>query len=156
MLKGKMISSFAYVVITKEEFPRVLIVRETELENFKSCQNLANSKPAFRNNSGTKQVLNSSKPSFIKIFGPYTSKKQLEIALKLIRKIFPYHSAKQISRNCCFDHQIGLCPGPYAGAISKKDYLKNIRGYRNDTCKGKKKQLVSALKKEMKEYSQET
>ena len=120
--------SFSYAVITKEDFPRVLILRETDLEKVVGVGHLQ------------------------KIFGPYTSKKQLEIALKLIRKIFPYHSAKRATGQCCFDHQIGRCPGPYAGAISQKDYLKNIHGIEM-ILQGKKKKLLTELQKQMREYS---
>ena len=60
-----------------------------------------------------------------KIFGPYTSKSQMETALKIVRKIFPFHSRKQKTEKGCLDFQLGRCPGPYAGAISKKDYRKN-------------------------------
>jgi excinuclease ABC subunit C len=116
--------SFSYFVITKEKFSRVIILRKTNLGKV----------PAKA------------------IYGPYTSKRQMEVALKIIRKIFPFHSAKQVSKNCCFDFQIGLCPGPYVNAISRKDYLKNIRGVRM-ILGGKKKSLVEKLEKEMKEYA---
>jgi len=116
--------SFGYFVVTKEKFPRVIILWKTEL----------------------------GKVAAKKIYGPYLSKYQMNIALKLIRKIFPYHSAKQFSKNCCFDFQIGLCSGPYAGAISKKDYLKNIHGIEM-ILQGKKKGLLTELKKQMKVFS---
>lgn len=118
--------SFSYVVITKEMYPRVLILRQTDLE---------------KNSSITKNI-----------FGPYTSKKQLETALKIIRKIFPYHSNKQQTEKGCLDYQIGLCPGPYSEAISKLDYLKNVRNIKM-ILEGKKKNLVKKLEKEMKEYA---
>ncbi len=132
-VEGKDDKSFVQVVITKENFPRVMVDR------------IQNSKIKVQND-------NSKFKNYLKIFGPYTSRKQLEIALKLIRKIFPYHSAKQISRNCCFEHQIGLCPGPHAGAITKKDYLKNIHGVEM-ILEGKKKYLLKVLEKQMKDYS---
>ncbi|MDP1845559.1 MAG: GIY-YIG nuclease family protein [Candidatus Moranbacteria bacterium] len=116
--------SFGYFVITKEKFPRVVILWKTELGKV----------PAK------------------KIYGPYLSKHQMNIALKLIRRIFPFHSAKRATSQCCFDFQIGRCPGPYAGAISKKDYLKNIRGVKM-ILEGKKKSLIGKLEKEMKDYS---
>jgi excinuclease ABC subunit C len=140
--------SFAYVIITKEKFPRVLIVRETDLYKAqKSKRKTQNHNSKLK----TKEKIPNTKYQILytKFYGPYTSKKQLEIALKLIRKIFPYHSAKQVSRNCCFDHQIGLCPGPYSGVISKKDYLKNIHGIEM-ILQGKKKNLLVELKKQMK------
>jgi len=86
------------------------------------------------------------------IYGPYTSKKQMEIALKIIRKIFPFHSNKQETEKGCLDFQIGLCPGPYAGAISKEEYKKNIRGIRM-ILEGKKKSLVRRLEIEMREFA---
>lgn len=118
--------SFSYAFITKEKFPRVVILRKTELD---------------KNKNVIKYV-----------FGPYTSKKQLEIALKIIRKIFPYHSNKQQTEKGCLDYQIGLCPGPYAGAISKSDYLKNILNIKM-ILEGKKKNLIKKLEKEMKNFS---
>lgn len=126
-VKEKDDKSFSYFVITKEEFPRVLILRETEIETSHSL------------------VLT-------KIYGPYTSKKQMQIALKIIRKIFPFHSLKQRSEKGCLDLQIGLCPGPYAGKINKKDYQKNIRGIRM-ILEGKKKNLLKKMEKEMKDRS---
>jgi len=124
---GKDDKSFAYFAITKEEFPRVVILRETELDKIPK---------------------KSDEIVYAKTFGPYTSKKQMEIALKIIRKIFPFHSNKQKTEKGCLDFQLGRCPGPYAGAISKKDYTKNIRGIRM-ILEGKKKSLLGKLEKEM-------
>lgn len=118
--------SFSYAIITGEKFPRILILRETELKENKNIIRYT--------------------------FGPYTSKKQLEIALKIIRKIFPYHSNKQQTEKGCLDFQIGLCPGPYVGAVSKADYLKSIRNIKM-ILEGKKKNLVKKLEKEMKDYA---
>jgi len=118
--------SFAYFLITKnEEFPRLLIVRKTDLAKY-PCK---------------------------KIYGPYLSKRQMEIALKIIRRIFPFHSRKQKTEQGCLDYQLGRCPGPYAGVISKKDYRKNIRGVEM-ILSGRKKSLVKKMEKEMKEHSQ--
>jgi excinuclease ABC subunit C len=78
----------------------------------------------------------------------------MEIALKIMRKIFPFHSLPQKTEKGCLDFQIGTCPGPYAGAISKADYMKNIRGIKM-ILEGKKKSLVGSLEKEMKELSKD-
>lgn len=129
--------SFAYFVITKEEFPRVLIVRKTDI-----------SKDGKEFVSKKLMKLEKLKASF----GPYTSKAQMETALKIIRRIFPFHALKQKSEKGCLDFQLGRCPGPYAGAISKEDYKKNIRGIRM-ILEGKKKRLVTTLEKEMKEVA---
>jgi len=126
--------SFSYFVITEEEFPRVLIFRQTEIQNPHPTSPLKRG----RNEEG--------------VFGPYTSKKQMEVALGIIRKIFPFHSLKQKTEKGCLDFQIGRCPGPYAGAISKTDYAKNIRGIQM-ILEGKMKSLVKKMEKEMKELA---
>lgn len=137
---GKDDKSFAYFVITKEDFPRVLIMRETDLS---SNQNL----PAGRQGSKLK-IQN------YQTYGPYTSKVQMQIALKIIRKIFPFHSRKEKSEKGCLEFQIGLCSGPYEEAISKADYKKNIKGIKM-ILEGKKKGLLKFLEKEMLRYSKE-
>jgi excinuclease ABC subunit C len=58
--------SFAYFVITKEKFPRILIFRATEIDFGK---------------------LRTKNYKLKTIFGPYTSKKQMEIALKIISSL---------------------------------------------------------------------
>jgi len=117
--------SFSYFLITKNEnFPRVLIIRKTDLAKY----------PAK------------------KIYGPYTSKSQMETALKIIRRIFSFHSRKQSTEKGCLDFQLGRCPGPYAGKISKKDYQKNIRGIEM-ILSGKKKSLIKKMEKEMNAFA---
>jgi excinuclease ABC subunit C len=132
-IEGKDDKSFSYFVITSEEFPRVLIFRESDFSNKK-----------YREKVYTKA----------KIYGPYTSKVQMLIALKIIRKIFPFHARSEKSEKGCLASQIGLCPGPYDGNISKTDYKKNIKGIRM-ILEGKKKRLVKTLEKEMKIFAKE-
>lgn len=138
-VKEKDDKSFSYFVITKEEFPRVLILRKTDLEFKNKNSKLIN----YKFNRNLKFEIRNSD-----IYGPYTSKKQMEIALKIIRKIFPFHSNKNKTEKGCLDFQLGRCPGPYAGAISKADYAKNIRGIKM-ILEGKKKGLLKKMEKEM-------
>jgi excinuclease ABC subunit C len=133
--------SFTYAAITKEKFPRILIMRETDLSAV----------PLKRKNPSPTLPLEKGE-GYAAIFGPYTSKKQLTIALKIMRKIFPYHSLKQETEKGCLDFQIGLCPGPWEGNISRENYLKNIRGIKM-ILQGRKKSLLRKLEKEMQEYS---
>ncbi len=141
--------SFAYFIITKEEFPRVLILRKTDLlkiSNFK-FKNINEFKIS---NSEIKDTNFKYKGILIdKYYGPYTSKHQMEIVLKIIRRIFPFHAGKQKTEKGCLDFQLGTCPGPYAGAVSKEQYKKNIDGIKM-ILNGKKKRLLSGLEKEMK------
>jgi excinuclease ABC subunit C len=145
---GKDDKSFAYFVITKDEFPRILILRKTNLDQMSFPRKRESSK----NFSGSRIKSGMTIIDIIQTYGPYTSKKQMEIALKIIRKIFPFHSLPQKTEKGCLDFQIGTCPGPYAGAISKDDYVKNIRGIKM-ILEGNKKSLVKKLEIEMREYS---
>ncbi|MBI2506567.1 MAG: UvrB/UvrC motif-containing protein [Candidatus Colwellbacteria bacterium] len=124
--------SFLYVVITKEKYPRVLLVRGKALPAEASAK-----------------------------AGPFTSATSIRQALRIIRKIFPYsiHPPKKIEtrdqrpgKRACFEYEIGLCPGTCIGAIGRSDYLKNIRSIKL-FLGGKKKLLLRKLEKEMKEMS---
>jgi len=138
--------SFLYIVISrKDDFPKPLIVRGRELSAF---------------GAGAKNYF---------IFGPYQGLNLIKNALRIIRRIFPYSTCLSASdsgirshsghsdafvvsdrvsrRRPCFNYQIGLCPGACIGAISKKDYWKNINGI-VALLSGEKKNLIKKLKKE--------
>jgi excinuclease ABC subunit C len=127
--------SFDYLVITNpstssldkardksgQEYPKILTVRGRELQKFGAGK--------------------------AKIFGPYQSYRLLRTALGLVRKIFPFGKCQPNQGRPCFDYQIGLCPGVCIGAISKKDYKKNIDNIAL-FFGGQKKRLLKSLKKD--------
>jgi excinuclease ABC subunit C len=137
--------SFCYVVVTREDWPRLVILRKNDLDKNAGADLVSARK-------GQTQGLSLQKIQYKKIHGPYTSRHQIETALKILRKIFSYHSRSQKTEKGCLDYQIGLCPGPYDNAISKENYRKNIRAIRM-ILEGKKKSLINKMKKEMEEYS---
>ena len=139
--------SFNYVIITKEDFPRVLLVRGREL--FQGWD------------KGDTKYL----------FGPFPEGASLKEALKIIRKIFPYRDkclpcvsktaksglrksryrdlrSPDIAKNDrrpCFNHQIGLCPGVCSGEMTKDEYahtIRNIHALFSGNFKGLKRILV--------------
>lgn len=126
--------SYNFVVITDEEFPRVLFERGRNL--------------------GLQASEARKLGSYQAVFGPFPHSGELKEALRIIRKIFPFRDEKcKIppaggSARPCFNAQLGLCPGPCAGWISKKDY-KKIIGHIKLFFEGKKPKLVSSLEKEM-------
>lgn len=137
--KEKDDKSHSYVVFTKEDFPRVLILRGREIDENK----------------------------ILKSFGPFVSKAELLEIMKIIRKIFPFRDKcdlppKQIlgrefiniNLKPCFNFQIGLCPGVCIGKISEKDYQKNLDAIEN-ILSGENKKLSESLEKEMKKAAKE-
>ncbi|MFA7309548.1 MAG: UvrB/UvrC motif-containing protein, partial [Candidatus Paceibacterota bacterium] len=131
--------SFNYVVVTKEDFPRVLLVRGRELyQNWNDAQ-------------------------IKKLFGPYPQGLSLQEALKIVRRIFPYRDNKctpcpeQLKKNAkrcapCFNRQIGLCPGVCSGEMSKEDYAQTVR-HICELFSGNFRGLKRQLTKEMRSAS---
>lgn len=123
--KEKDNKSFFYVVITKEDWPRVLTLRERDLEK-----------------KGIKVK---------KKFGPYTSGESIKEGLRIIRKIFPFadkDSGKKWQKE--FYKQLNLAPEKDSTRLS--DYLENIKNIET-FLSGKKKDLLSRLEKKMGDYA---
>ena len=114
--------SFNHVIITEEDFPRVLLVRGHELEN----------KHDYK---------------IRELFGPFPSAHSLRIALKIIRKVFPFFDAQcapgMKQRNV--NHEIGICPDP---DISKQEYKKTIARI-TLFLSGRTEKLTASLQKDM-------
>lgn len=137
--------SYNYVVVTREEFPRILLIRGREL---------AKVKPLYEKNGSTMSKV-ATKVSPLRVFGPFPHTSELREALKIIRKIFPYRDEKcKIGKNLkpCFPAQLGLCPGPCAGWISKAEYRKNIK-HLIMFFEAKKPKLIESLEKDMKKLA---
>jgi excinuclease ABC subunit C len=145
--KEKDDKSFNYVIITDEDFPRVLVIRGRDLEHI--------------------QISGEIKIKYT--FGPYTQGRSLQEAMKIIRKIFTYrdkcvpfvehpstNDLKELSKKAkpCFNRQLGLCPGVCSGEINKQEYARIINHIRL-FFEGHKVQLIRELKKEMKQYAKE-
>lgn len=128
--------SFNYLVITKEEYPRLQVVRGRELfQNWNDSQ-------------------------IKKLFGPFPQGQSLQEAVKIVRKIFPFRDAKCTpcgtgkNKACkpCFNRQIGLCPGPCTGEITTVEYAQTIRNI-SELFSGNFQGLKRQLAKEMKAAS---
>lgn len=121
--------SFNQLVITKEEFPRVLVVRSKDVtERFKESDLLCS-------------------------FGPFTHGAQFKEALKIIRHLFKYYDtthplntikSKVAQGRIDFNRQIGL----YPEVQSKAEYARTIRHIRL-FFEGKKSRVIQELEREM-------
>lgn len=116
-----------YIQITDDDFPRVITLRKKEVVK--------------NNPKGT-------------ILGPFPSAFKTKEVLKIVRQIFKWCQNPSGGRACFYRH-LDLCSGACINEISKQDYqthLKNLALF----LKGKKKQVVLNLEKEMlKEARQE-
>ena len=68
-----------------------------------------------------------------KYYGPYTDVKTIRKTMRLLEWIFPYRTCKRnipenqiIWDRSCINYQLGKCPAPCIGKISKKDYRRTI------------------------------
>jgi len=116
--------SFLYLVITKEDFPKPLLIRGSDLEE----------------GSGKK---------YLAVFGPYTSPRSLRAALDLVRKVFPWSTCVPGQKRPCFYVHLKQCPGVCVHAIDKRAYRKIIRDLMK-FFEGKKDDLLKQFYREMK------
>lgn len=121
--------SYNYLIITKEDWSRVLVVRERDL---------------------TEQF---TKEQIAYEFGPYPSGQLLREALRIVRKLFRFYDLKkpvdQVSSKLGrgiinFNQQIGL----YPDTKDPESYTRTIRHIRL-FFQGKKKVVIKELTKEM-------
>ncbi len=130
--------SFNSIVITKEEFPQVLVVRDRDLdkENF-----------FFKNKRG-KQI------KVTNVFGPFAEGSLLLASIKIVRRIFPFRGKNCVPNQIrpCFERQIGVCPGVCTGEIGKSDYASLINKIKL-FLSGRRSYLEKKLKKDMKDFA---
>ncbi|OGP04372.1 MAG: excinuclease ABC subunit C [Deltaproteobacteria bacterium GWA2_38_16] len=92
-------------------------------------------------------------------FGPYTSAYSIRETLKLLTKIFPIRdcSESKFSNRTrpCLSYDIGICTAPCVNIISEGAYRKIVDDLIS-FLKGKKKDLLKALRNQMKELSSQT
>jgi len=127
--------SYNHLVITNEEFPRVLVVRGKDLtEKF-----------------GDDEIKYH--------FGPFPSGALFREALKIVRKLFKFYdtktplgkeTSKLAKGKIDFNRQIGL----YPDVQSKKEYAKTLRHIKL-FFEGKKHQIIRELEKEMMSLAKE-
>ena len=121
--------SYNHVVITKEEFPRVLVIRGKDLLGDENA------------------------PLYAHVYGPFPSGALFKEALKIIRKLFQFYDTRvpvDAQKNNMhkgkvdFNRQIGL----YPGECSPQEYAKTIRHIQL-FFEGKKQKIITELEKQM-------
>lgn len=116
---------FPYFLITKEDYPRITVVRKANKNPLKG-----------------------------KYYGPYTDSRAMYATLEVINKLFPIKKCttpKYKTRPCLY-YDIGQCLAPCQNKVSPQEYQKLIKNVEL-FLSGKRKELIKTLKKEMENAS---
>ena len=125
--------SFNCVAITKEPYPRVILVRQKDINTRNKTIRPLRSKVDIKYDA---------------VFGPYPQGSSLKEALQIIRKIFPFRDRASAQKDKeAFYRQIELSPD-VTNTEAARQYRKNI-GRIKLIFQGKLKTLIADLKKEM-------
>lgn len=118
--------NYSWVVVTREEYPRVYKTRKVDL----------NSKDL--------------------ILGPYPNSGAISQTLRFLQTVFPYRSCRHKipikEPHSCLYYHISKCGRICDGTISKSEYLENIKNIIL-FFRSKKKRVIERLQKEMREAS---
>lgn len=125
--------SYNHLIITNEEFPRVLVVRERDI-----AERFLESEIKYQ-------------------FGPFPNGQLLREALKIVRRLFKFydtpeplksHKSRLARGKIDFNRQIGL----YPEQTDKAQYQRTIRHLRL-FFQGKKKQVIKELRQDMMQFA---
>lgn len=120
-IRGKDNKSFAQIALTKEDFPRLVLIRPSQKLKFKVDRT----------------------------FGPYVSSYAASRALKTLEGIFRFNCRGiPFSGRPCLYYQIGRCPGVCVGKISQAKYKERIRKV-VQFLEGKKHRIIATTKRQM-------
>ena len=133
--------SYNHLVITNEEFPRILVIRGKDLD----CTHLSKVQPCS--------------DEYQYVFGPFPQGGLFREALALVRKLFKFYDerantnpkATTLARGTLdFNRQIGL----YPNGVTKAEYARTIKHIRM-FFEGKKEGIIKDLEKEMVRFAKQ-
>jgi excinuclease ABC subunit C len=119
--------SYAFVELTKEEFPRLIIARSDIAKK--------------RKDTG-------------KLFGPFVSAESRNQVLDTLNKTFKLRTCKKLPKKKCLRYDLGICSAPCINAISKKEYSEDVENA-SLVLKGKDTELLKKIGSSMKKASKE-
>ena len=122
--------NYAYLAVTNERFPRLLIARKNSAGKFKVKAK--------------------------EYFGPYVEGTKREVSSRYLRKLFKIRICNKLPKRACLQYYIGNCDAPCIGKISKEEYQKNVDSM-SEVLAGKKeaKNIIETLKQRMSIASKE-
>ena len=130
--------NYCYVAITQEKFPKIFVTHQPR---------------TIRSTQKTKQLP-------LHYIGPFTSSTSLKVTLKMLRRFFPYCTCFTPHIRRCLNAELGFCPG-YCCIKTNNHNESETDEYKKHfaaiiaVLTGKKKRLVTGLKKKMREAIKE-
>jgi len=128
-VEGKDDKSWNYLILTKDDFPHLEVVREHNLKK-------------------------EDKKVYKYLFGPFPSIKTKEM-LKILHSLFYVSRCQPKQKTPCFDYQIGHCLGVCTNEVGKVEYRERVIKPLVYFLSGKKKTLLNNLERQMKRFSSE-
>jgi excinuclease ABC subunit C len=114
-----------YLLFTKENYPRLLRLRKTDLKKKQFQKSLA-------------------------VLGPFASSYKIDELLKIIRPIFPWcNKVNKKEGKACLYYHLELCPGACCNKVDPQSYQNNIKQLVL-FLRGQNRNLVKQLTQEMK------
>lgn len=92
--------TYPYIVLTKEENPRILYTRDIKKE--------------FRRKNQY-------------VFGPYPNAKACKDIVEILNKVYPFRKCNHIPKKKCLYAHLGQCLAPCENDIQRSDYDENIK-----------------------------
>ncbi len=116
---------YAYLAVTNEEFPRLIVARK-------------NSKNQFRVKAA-------------KFYGPFVEGSKRSISARYLRKLFKIRICTKLPKKECLQYHLGNCDAPCINGISKENYGKNVDAL-DSVLEGKEKahEIIKTLEERMK------
>lgn len=130
---GKDNKSWNYIVITRDEYPRVETAREYELQQLTEAE---------------------LKKNYLHIFGPYPGLNR-RATMKLLARLFNLSFCKPNQDRPCLYYEMGQCFGVCGGKITAKEYKERAIKPLVVLLRGQKKRLLSMIEKRMKQAAKD-
>lgn len=117
---------YAYLEMTAERFPRLILSRDKTDESGKIRKG--------------------------KLFGPFTSGLEREYVHETVIRTFKLRTCRKLPKKACLRFHINLCSAPCIGNITEKDYDDSVSSAIS-ILEGKTEEIITRLKRDMKTHS---
>ncbi|MCJ7443415.1 MAG: excinuclease ABC subunit UvrC [Methanotrichaceae archaeon] len=81
-------------------------------------------------------------------FGPFTSARERDYVLSIVRKTFQLRTCKRLPKRACLRFHMGVCSGPCMGRIAEAEYNEKVRRAES-VLNGNISELIESMKEEM-------